>query len=108
MTLEVKSAVKNCKQCLRHDGDSVRAPLVPIEAMGPMDLLHLDFTKIEVSGDHEKELKKKPEVVNVLVVTDHFTRHTMAFMSQRIRPLTLWPASCTTTTFTSLVLRCVL
>ena len=42
MTLEVKSAVKNCKQCLHHDGNSVRAPLVPIEAMGPMDLLHLD------------------------------------------------------------------
>ena len=73
MMLEVKSAVKNCKQCLRHDGDSVRAPLVPIEATGPMDLLHLDFTKIEVSGDRKKELKKKPKVVNVLVVTNHFT-----------------------------------
>ena len=47
-----------------------------------MDLLHLDFTKIEVSGDHEKELKKKPKVVNVLVVTDHFTRHTMAFVTE--------------------------
>ena len=80
--LEVKSAVKNCKQCLHHDGDSVRAPLVPIEATGPMDLLHLDFTKIEVSGDCKKELKKKPEVVNVLVVTDHFTQHTMAFMTE--------------------------
>ena len=54
MTLEVKSAVKNCKQCLHHDSDSVRAPLVPVEAMGPMDLLHLDFTKIEVSGDCTK------------------------------------------------------
>ena len=42
MMLEVKSAVKNCKQCLHHDGDSVRAPLVPIEATGPIDLLHLD------------------------------------------------------------------
>ena len=78
MMLEVKSAVKNCKQCLHHDGDSVRAPLVPIEATGPMDLLHLDFTKIEVSGDRKKELKKKPEVVNVLMVTNHFTQHTMA------------------------------
>ena len=64
MMLEVKSAMKNCKQCLHHDGDSVRAPLVPIEVTGPMDLLHLDFTKIEVSGNHKKELKKKPEVVN--------------------------------------------
>ena len=54
MTLEVKSAVKNCKQCLRHDGDNVRAPLVPIEAKGPMDLLHLDFTKIEVNGDRKR------------------------------------------------------
>ena len=73
MTLEVKSAMKNCKQCLHHDSDSVRAPLVPIEATGPMDLLHLDFTKIEVSGNCKKELKKKPEVVNVLMVTNHFT-----------------------------------
>ena len=82
MTLEVKSAVKNCRQCLCHDGESVRALLVTIEAMGPMDLLHLDFTKIEVSGDHEKELKRKPEIVNVLVVTDHFTHHTMAFVTE--------------------------
>ena len=61
---------------------SVRASLVPIEAMGPMDLLHLDFTKIEVGGDHEKELKRNPEIVNVPVVTDHFTWHTMAFMTE--------------------------
>ena len=82
MTLEVKSTVKNWKQCLRHDGDSIRAPLVHIEATGPMDLLHLDFTKIKVSGDCKKELKGKPEIVNVLVVTDHFTWHTMAFMTE--------------------------
>ena len=47
-----------------------------------MDLLHLDFTKIEVSGDHKKELKKTPKVVNVLVITDHFIWHTMAFMTE--------------------------
>ena len=82
ITLEVKSAVKNWRQCLHHDGESIRAPLVPIEAMGPMDLLHLDFTKIEVSQDHKKKLQRKPEIVNVLVVTDHFTHHTMAFMTE--------------------------
>ena len=82
MTLEVKAAVKNCRQCLCHDGESVRAPLVPIEATGLMDLLHLDFTKIEVSGDCEKELKRKPKIVNVLVVMDHVTHHTMAFMTE--------------------------
>ena len=82
MMVEAKSAVKNCEQCLRHDRESAGAPLVPIEAMGPMDLLHLDFTKIEISGDHEKELKKKPEIVNVLMITDHFTHHTMAFVME--------------------------
>ena len=56
--------------------------MVPIEAMGPMDLLHLDFTKIEISGDSKKELKKKPEIVNVLVITDHFTWHMMAFVTE--------------------------
>ena len=54
MTVEAKSTVKNCEQCLRHDRESARAPLVPIETTGPMDLLHLDFTKIKISGDCEK------------------------------------------------------
>ena len=73
-----------------------------------MDLLHLDFTKIEVSGDREKELKKKPEVVNVLVVHRplHPTHHGLC--DRGCDHSTLWPVSCTTTTFTSLVLRCVL
>ena len=48
--------------------------------MGPMDLLHLDFTNIEVSGNCKKELKKRPKIV--LVVTDHFTCHTMAFVTE--------------------------
>ena len=73
MTMEAKSAMKNCEQCIRHEGEDGRAPLVSIEATGPMDLLHLDFTKIEISGDHERELKKKPQIVNVLVIMDHFT-----------------------------------
>ena len=89
MTLEVKASVKNCKQCLGHYGDSVRALLVPIEATGPMDLLHLDFTQIEVSGNCEKELKRKPEIVNMLVVTDHFTWHTMAFITEDMTTYTM-------------------
>ena len=82
MMMEAKSTMKNCEQCIRHEGESGRAPLVPIEAIGPMDLLHLDFTKIEISSDHEKELKRKPEIVNVLMIMDHFTWHTMAFITE--------------------------
>ena len=82
MMMDAKSIIKKCKQYLRNDGESGRAPLVPIEATGPMDLLHLDFTKIYISGDSEKELKKKPEIVNVLMITDHFTWHMMAFITK--------------------------
>ena len=82
MTMEAKSTMKNCEQCIRHEGEGGRAPLVPIEATGPMDLLHLDFTKIGISSDCEKELKKKPEIVNMLMITDHFTQHTMAFITE--------------------------
>ena len=71
--MDARSTVKKCDQCLRHDRESSRTPLVPIEATGPMDLLYLDFTKIKESGDCEKELKKKPEIVNMLIITDHFT-----------------------------------
>ena len=80
--MQAKFAMKNCDQCIRHEGESDRAPLVPIVAMGPMDLLHLDFTQIEVSSDSEKELKKKPKIVNVLMMTDHFIHHTVAFLTE--------------------------
>ena len=47
-----------------------------------MDLLHLDFTKIKISSDSEKELKKKPEIMNVLMIMDHFTWNMMAFITK--------------------------
>ena len=101
--LDVKSAVKNCKQCLRHDGDSVRAPLVPIEATGPNGPTPPRTSpKSEVSGDREKELKKKPKVVNVLVVTDHFTPTHHGLRDRRYDCSYCGPMSCTTTIFTSL------
>ena len=55
--------------------------MLSILATGSLDILHLDFTKIKVSGD--ADLKKQPKTVNVLVMTDHFMRHTtMAFITK--------------------------
>ena len=42
-----------------------------------MDLLHVDFTSIEMT----LELKRLPEVANVLVFQDHFTKHVMAYVT---------------------------
>ena len=80
MSNEGQNAVKNCLRCIRHEGQEERAKMLSILATGPLDILHLDFTKIEVSGD--ADLKKQPKTVNVLVMTDHFMRHTMAFVTK--------------------------
>ena len=42
-----------------------------------MDLMHIDFTSIEMT----MELNRLPKVVNVLVFQDHFMKHIMAYMT---------------------------
>ena len=53
------------------------APLSPIVATAPLDLLHVDFTSIETTI----ELDKSPRVANVLVFQDHFTKHVLVYMT---------------------------
>ena len=48
-----------------------------IIATSPLELPHVDFTSIEMT----MELDQPPNVVSILVLTDHFTKHIMAYMS---------------------------
>ena len=43
-----------------------------------MDLIHIDFIKMEIPADLRKKLKTK----NVLVVIDHFTRFVQAYVTK--------------------------
>ena len=43
----------------------------------PLDLLHVDFTTIETT----MELDKSPQVANVLVFQDHFTKYVLAYVT---------------------------
>ena len=49
----------------------------PIIATVPLELLHMDFTNIEMTI----KLDKPPNVVSVLVFCNHFTKHIMANMT---------------------------
>ena len=49
----------------------------PIIVTTPLELLHVDFT----SNETTMELDQPPNVVNLLVFCDHFTKHIMAYMT---------------------------
>ena len=77
MTNQMQQPIESCVHCLQHEGDSSIEPLHPTVATALMDLLHVDFTSIEMT----LELNRPPKVTNVLVFQDHFTKHVMAYVT---------------------------
>ena len=97
MAKESALALKNCGQCLVFEAGAQILTLAPILATEPMDLVHIDFIKMELPGD----LRKKPKTKNVLVIMDHFTRFIHAYVTkdQTARTVALF---CTTNILLSL------
>ena len=77
MATQMRQVIKTCRCCLQYEGSTPRAPLCPIVATAPLDLLHVDFTSIETT----MELDKSPQVANVLVFQDHFTKYVLAYVT---------------------------
>ena len=50
MAKQMRQVIKACRHCLQYEGGSPKAPLCPIVATTPLDLLHVDFTSIETDG----------------------------------------------------------
>ena len=65
--------VRGCPCCQAFEGEVPRAPLCPIQAYAPLELVHLDYTSIEST----MELNRPPMVKNVLMMMDHFTRYVL-------------------------------
>ena len=69
-----KSVVDYISQCdrsiQRKDYHSPRAPLVNTQTSQPIELVCIDFLKLQPS---------KGGIENVLVVTDHFTKYAQAY-----------------------------
>ena len=77
MAKQMKQVIKACRHCLQYEGGTSKAPLCPIVATTPLDLLHVDFTSIETM----MELDQLPRVANILVFQDHFTKHVLAYVT---------------------------
>ena len=69
--------MRACTQCLQYEGGIPKAPLCPILATAPLDLLHVDFTSIETT----LEPNQLPRVANILVFQDHFMKHMLAYVT---------------------------
>ena len=71
MEKDVNRHIASCNRCIkRKSPDPPRAPMVPILAREPMELLAIDFLSLE---------KGKGGFEHVLVVTNSFTRYSWAF-----------------------------
>ena len=71
MQQSVVDHIASCGRCIRcKDLNRQRAPLVTTETTQPMELVCIDFLKLE---------KSKGGIENVLVVTDHFTKYAQAY-----------------------------
>ena len=77
MVKQIRQVIRTCKHCLQYEGGTPKAPLCPIVATAPLDILHVDFTTIETT----LELNQLPRVANVLVLQDHFTKHLLAYVT---------------------------
>ena len=77
MAKQMRQVIRACEHCLQYEGGTPKAPLCPIVATAPLDLLHVDFTSIETM----MELNQSPRVANLLLFQDHFTKHVLAYVT---------------------------
>ena len=74
MNEDVRKHIKSCDRCLRFKQVPEQAPMETIETSYPLELIHMDFLTIGSKRGPSKD-------INVLVVTDRFTRYAQGFVT---------------------------
>ena len=77
MAQRMMMSVCNCPKCGIFQAKPQIPPMEPILCTEPLDLVHIDYVSMEVTVG----MTEKPVVKNVLVVEDHFTRFTQAYVT---------------------------
>ena len=77
MAKQMRQVIRACTCCLHYEGGIPKAPLCPIVATAPLDLLHVDFISIETT----LELNQLTRVTKILVFQGHFTKHVLAYVT---------------------------
>ena len=77
MAQRMMMSVRNCPKCHIFKAKPQIPPMEPILCTEPLDLVHIDYIAMEVMVG----VTEKPVVKNVLVIEDHFTRFTQAYVT---------------------------
>ena len=85
MRTQMMMALQNCEKCKIYEKKDPKAPLCTIAVTEPMDLVHVDLVRMEVTV----ETKKKQVVQKILVLTDHFSRFIQAYKVKEKRAITI-------------------
>ena len=78
MSQALLKAVANCGRCIQYEVKGQLPPMQPIICTEPMELVHIDYVRMEVTLATDK----KAIVRNMLVVVDHFTCYVQAFVTK--------------------------
>ena len=77
MSWALVMAISNCGRCKQFEAKPQILEMQPIICTKPMELVHVDYIKMEVTVSTQE----KPVVKNVLVVVDHFTQYVQAYVT---------------------------
>ena len=78
MSQALLKAVANYGRCIQYEAKGQLPPMQPIICTELMELVHIDYVRMEVTIATDK----KPVVWNVLVVVDYFTHYVQAFITK--------------------------
>ena len=76
MLEDIGHHVKTCPRCLRFKTLPEKAELNSIIATRPLEQVHIDYLTIEAPTN-----SKSDKDINILVVTNHFTRYVQAYVT---------------------------
>ena len=76
MTRDLRNCIKKYGHCRKYEAAPPVVPMKPLTCSGPGELLYVDFTSIEETVP----LKEDPVIHNVLVLQDHFSKYTVAYV----------------------------
>ena len=77
MAQRMMLSIHNCEKCCIFEVKPQIPPMEPILCTEPLDLVHINYVSMEVTMG----VKEKLVVKNVLVVEDHFTHYTQAYVT---------------------------